>query len=502
MSRPGGPGTGEALEAEDYLILAAVLFLPWAFGGVQIWAYRPAALLLAAAAAVAFAKRGWSGLGLDRGARWLAPAGLLAAWALVQVVPLPPAAIRLLSPRADAIYRETFPGYPGAPPADVVAALERDALARVPEAKDLPLPPDDGTRPRIEPRGRWSGWRTLSLQPSATVERLFWFLALLLAFLVAGRRLACHGIMRRYRAACFTLFTVLALFGLAQKATWNGRMFWVGPEVEDSRPFGPYVNFDHFAGVMELAAPWLGAFALSRTLGRPREALTDRKTLSAWGAAVLCLVAGFAAGSKMAAALLGASLSILAVIAIGRRVRPAYSALALLLLWSIGGFLAFGTPLGGRFASFLASSRGGVATIDRVVAWRAALSVIRDFPLAGTGFGSFQGIYPRYLPAGEMAVWAQLHNDYLQLVLEGGIVAAALVVWLASGFGSRAIRSLAAQRSSGARLTRAGALLGLGSLCLHAAVDFNHQIPANALLFVVVASFAVAVPNQMPERSA
>ena len=36
------------LAVEDYLLLSAVVVLPWAFGGVEIWAYRVAALLLVA----------------------------------------------------------------------------------------------------------------------------------------------------------------------------------------------------------------------------------------------------------------------------------------------------------------------------------------------------------------------------------------------------------------------------------------------------------------------
>jgi hypothetical protein len=35
-----------------------------------------------------------------------------------------------------------------------------------------------------------------------------------------------------------------------------------------------------------------------------------------------------------------------------------------------------------------------------------------------------------------------------------------------------------------------GAALGLGALTLHALVEFNHQIPANALLFVATAAWA------------
>ena len=83
----------EGLELEDYLLLAAVVLLPWAFGGVEIWAYRGASFLLASAAVVALWKHGWAGLGLDRRARWLLPAFLLVLWGTIQIVPLPPAVI-------------------------------------------------------------------------------------------------------------------------------------------------------------------------------------------------------------------------------------------------------------------------------------------------------------------------------------------------------------------------------------------------------------------------
>ena len=82
--------TGQRLLGlEDYLLLAAVLLLPWAFGGVDIWAYRGAAFLLVGSAAVSLWKEGWSGWGLRRGAGWLLPAFLLAGWGALQLVPLP-----------------------------------------------------------------------------------------------------------------------------------------------------------------------------------------------------------------------------------------------------------------------------------------------------------------------------------------------------------------------------------------------------------------------------
>jgi hypothetical protein len=51
---------------------------------------------------------------------------------------------------------------------------------------------------------------------------------------------------------------------------------------------------------------------------------------------------------------------------------------------------------------------------------------------------------------------------------------------------------LRAVSSRAARIEQIGLLIGLGSLAVHAAVDFNHQIPANALLFVVLGVFATS----------
>src|SRR6185295_12014729 len=116
----------KVLALEDHLLLSAILLLPWAFGGVEIWAFRFAAFLLVSGASVALWKRGPRAWGLERGSRngWLLPAFLLAAWGACQLVPLPPSALRLLSPEAYAIYVEAFPGYPSAVASNGVEAIE------------------------------------------------------------------------------------------------------------------------------------------------------------------------------------------------------------------------------------------------------------------------------------------------------------------------------------------------------------------------------------------
>ena len=73
------------------------------------------------------------------------------------------------------------------------------------------------------------------------------------------------------------------------------------------------------------------------------------------------------------------------------------------------------------------------------------------------------------------------------------MIAAVLIAWLVVGFCVRGVKRL--RRHSGSiSVSRLGLALGLTSLALHAVVDFNHQIPANALLFVAIAALLVTVP--------
>jgi len=94
--------------AQDVLVLAAVVGLPWFWGGVGLDAYRTAAALIALAAGWALIRRGAAGLGLNRGLLWLLPAFLLGAFAFVQAVPLPRAWVAVLSPKAASVQTIAF----------------------------------------------------------------------------------------------------------------------------------------------------------------------------------------------------------------------------------------------------------------------------------------------------------------------------------------------------------------------------------------------------------
>jgi O-antigen ligase len=494
-------GVIEFLEIEDYLVLTAVLILPWAFGGVEIWAYRTASLLLAGAAAAALLREGWSGLGIDRSARWLVPAVLLGLWGIAQITPLPGGLVERLSPRAGTLYQATFPGFPDRTDPVDVETIEALALENLPESSGLPEPKRDVQPLGAELGGRWLGWRPVSLLPDAGIERVHWYFALLFGFLVARRRCGDPDVAEVYRKLLFVNFFALALFGLLYAATSNGKLYWIRGTLESTEPFGPYVNPTNFAGVMELATPWLAGYTLMAWYRRsPSVPLRESRVPFLASVTAICLLSALATASKGAAALLAISLAILALMAVrGWKQRG----IVLVGVLSLMGLLTVGlryVPLGDRVRDFLDATGGQVSEVDRFVTWHSSAAMIRDYPVTGSGFGSFRDVFPAYLPAGEYRRWYRVHNDYLEVVLEGGAIAALLLAWLMWNYWRRVLGVVRREARSSGDLATMGLVLGLIALSVHAFFDFNHQVPANALLFTTLAAVAIAPLEGGSER--
>jgi O-antigen ligase len=476
------PGGGR-LDWEDYLLLSTIVLLPWAFGGVEIWAFRSAAFLIALSAAIALMRDGAAGWGLaDRRAFWLLPAFLLGLWGLLQVTPLPPQLLQLLSPTAHQFHVASSGG---------LAALEDAALQRVPEASAHPF--HGGAEEKLEiavPACMERSWRTLSLQPSATGERLGWYVALLLAFLLVRRRTARSWRHAVYLGALLVTFAALALFGLIQDQTWNGKIFWLREPRSASLPFGPYVNPNHFVGVMELAVAALAAFGWSRLRRSGRAALYQASFAGAGIAGVACVLAGLASASKLGAVLIAVELLVL--VAIGARTLRArlwLVGIVLLLAASVTGLL-LESDLGTRVASYVARAEGGDLLEGREAIWLAGGAMFRDFPLTGAGFGAFQEVFLRYTPPGALARYAQAHNDYLEVLLDGGLIAIVLIAWLVVAFALRVRKGLRTMDDE-RRLVAIGMLIGVLAMSIHAFFEFPHQMPANALLFVTMCALLV-----------
>ena len=111
---------------------------------------------------------------------------------------------------------------------------------------------------------------------------------------------------------------------------------------------------------------------------------------------------------------------------------------------------------------------------------------MRDFPLLGSGLDTFGVATMIYQPPGDMH-YQEAHNEYLQILTEGGIVTFAAAVTAAAALAGGTARRLREQgeHPGSQQWLRTGAALGLFGVALQSLVEFSLQMPANAALFTL-----------------
>ena len=117
----------------------------------------------------------------------------------------------------------------------------------------------------------------------------------------------------------------------------------------------------------------------------------------------------------------------------------------------------------------------------RVTYWQGALRMFAARPILGMGWNTFGLVYPKYMVLGGWPS-ATVHNDYLQVLSETGLVGFALYAafWIVTIFCGTKL-SLDSDSPAELRWLRTGILCGLISFLLHGLVDFDLLIPGIAL---------------------
>jgi O-antigen ligase len=455
------------------------LLIAWgafAFGAVYPWAYRPLAI---GSAIVGLA-------GLVTGSRpalscnkllFAALAGI-AAVAVLQLVPLPVDLLSKASPGT-----ATF-------------------LANYDFRFSLGVDPTGGSTAATLRH-------SISIAPGATWLFLQLFAAAFLLFAGLLRVLSRTGAVRLARGIAFIGF-VLALVGIVQKATlgdhaWGGMKiygFWE-PAFKLSTPFGPFVNKNHFAGWMLMGIPMAlsQALAQSRLAHRPRRGLRDTllwlsepeggRMLLYLVMSLVMILSLLMAGSRSGLACVAVTLLAMAVSAGRRTSRRTAAAMAAAILL----LLLLGLQWAGRDARLERFAADSESLSMRLTIWQVAAGIVREFPVFGTGLNTFGSATILYQPPGSDLHYSEAHNDYLQLLVEGGIVSFLLLaVAIAALVHGTVGRMRAGDDGDDARWVRVGAVTGLVAVGLQALVEFTLQMPGNAVLFVVLMALALYVP--------
>ena len=247
-----------------------------------------------------------------------------------------------------------------------------------------------------------------------------------------------------------------------------------------------YVNHNHIAGYLELAIPLsIGMLLMLKDKGK--------KMILAYCAIIMVVALVLTMSRGGWAAFLG-SLLVIGVL-LGKREfyhKRLLTALSFVLV--IGFIIAIiGTnPLTKRFATFQDIADDPMGHDFRIRRCLATLEIIKDHPVIGTGIGTFVTAFPRYRLPGLDGLQVYTHNDYLQVVSEMGVLVLGIIIWLVFGTLRTGFKTFLRTRSTLKQGITLGATAGIVAIVIHSFVDFNLHIPANAILFTVLAAIIQA----------
>ena len=290
---------------------------------------------------------------------------------------------------------------------------------------------------------------------------------------------------------------VVAIFGILQHLTFNGKLYWFREMRYGGIPFGPYVNRNHFAGFAELVIP---IALVPLVLGKVR-----RERWFAVGLlALFPLGALFLSSSRGGIISFAAELAVLVLLVILRRAGGKHvlaGAVVLLFAFMLVSWLGARQILE-RFSSMqsLEVTSGKRASM-RLDTWR----IFRDHPWTGTGLGTLQIVFPAYETLYDAKIVNHAHNDYLEALAETGISGAACCVWFVGALFFHSLRRLLLKDKSFSAALHLSGLVACTGFLVHSLVDFNLHIPGNALLFFLMAQLAIAeisssVPSPLPRQ--
>jgi O-antigen ligase/Flp pilus assembly protein TadD len=514
-------------------VLALVILTPLPMGAVHPWSFIAAeiaifGLFIVWMAKVALAEPIPHQPSFQRIAALAAPLALFIGFIAFQLLPLPPSLIRVASPATHRFYVHALDGWPATAPYQAMLELPEVKAPKVSLVLPTPNEVKEGLRvPEVHQSAKQAAevakargaaadaprWRPLSIAPGLTREIFFKVAAYAALFFVVllypfGPSIKGEAEKRFFKYVLVTILAtglLVACIGILERVFWNGKILWMfvpydwgRPELEFlDRARGPFVDPDHFASYLNMVLPIAVAGVLFPTFITRRNSEPYR---------VFCAVVALVVSiglllSLSRAGWIGALVGVAALIFLSSFITREQRPTLLRLSWRVtvpACAVAFAIVL--ATSSVFVGEKGRreadlrlKETISqhqslrfRVGVWRDSLPMVRDFPLFGSGIGAYQDIFPHY----QNPPWSQnsvreTHNDYLELLIGGGVAGFGLLAWFFAALGRRLYLGLRALPPD--VLAIAAALLSsLTAMGFQELFDFNLQIPANAILFVIV----------------
>src|SRR5438128_3046246 len=370
---------------------------------------------------------------------------LAVAFALFQVLPLPPGVVAAMSPALRDLYAWALPDY-----------------------------------------GQGGLWRSLSTTPGATIESGLLIGACGTAFFLVAR-------YWRSRERILALAVTVVVVG-AGEAVFG--LIHVGGSLSVSRPAsGTFVNRNHFAALLAMALCVGVGLLLSRWRAgvvAPVSHLHFDRWFRTTPLILACL--SILAGIIFSFSRMGLTAPILMLVLFGgvwlsgpvsNRIRLVGIGVGLVLLLLMAGAL----PGLGVVADRLRT----LEEASRVAAWAGTYALYQSSPAFGIGLGGLLDNLPRFLTVPISEPLDHSHNELLEVLAEGGVIYAALIGSGLIVYFASVVPAFFRQDDPVARGLGAGFLAASAAVLLHSLVDFPLRMPANALYLSVIMGMGWAI---------
>jgi putative inorganic carbon (HCO3(-)) transporter len=367
------------------------------------------------------------------------------------------------------------------------------------------------SNPTSNPAGiQFPIWNAISADPYQTRLFALWLVALMLAGVMLTRYACTEKRMRIVINFIVCVAVASAIFGILRQTTQHAAGFGL-PLLLPRAGYGQFINYNHFAYLMEMALGLILGLVLAGGVKREQGLIYFAALLPLWTGLVLC---GSRGGliAMMAQVVVAALLLFNGGARKGKAPEP-YSRLLeiarslpvrITLIVALVAGVVIGTLwLGGdQLATRIEQSRNELNAdtaetrqgVSRNEVWRATWKMFMAHPVLGVGMNGYWVAIPAFHDASGSMTPQEAHNDYLELLASGGLVGVVLAGW----FVVVVVKRTRANLASTSRFRRAacfGAVIGITGVAVHSLVDFGLHTIVNALVFTTLIVIATSKPG-------
>jgi O-antigen ligase len=454
------------------LLALLLIFTPIAFGSVELWAFslmELGILLILVLAAVqrlspSSGSSSHSALRTPHSAFAILLLFLFLALLLFQMIPLPAGLLKVISPKTYQLRLELSP--PGLDPS--ASSFQLSFLPFMTQIEFI----------------KW-----------LVLGGLFLFLLHWRPF-EKGQRTIIQLVLAVVAVGIFESF-----YGMFEYFSGHRHILYLEGSSLITSVTGTFINRNYFAGYLLLVIPLSVGFFLSRetyekteiTGWRERLSSLDGRTLLLGFGIILMVLGLLFSSSRMGIASLLLSFTFVSLVFRGTRkgrgfTRKSFLILGLALLWA--AWIGLDVVIN-RFFSTSEDFK------TRWMIWLNAYQIFKDFPIFGSGLGTFAQIFPMYRSFHVQGLVTHAENDFLQLAAEVGLIGVGilfllfLLLFFKSASGIRALSANDPRRYIGT-----GGLVSILALMFHSVVERNIQVPSNAFLFTIIMAMVVTISRK------